>query len=83
LIVENCWKLLITHVHIEASTGRATAKVTLVICPAWDLIFLGFSEGWKSHAGSKSANTNPSRSITTPACTWIGLEKTGASHTNV
>ena len=30
-MAQNSWKLLITHVHIEASTGPAEAKVTEVM----------------------------------------------------
>jgi hypothetical protein len=35
------------------------------------------------HHESKSANTNPSRSSTSPVCTPMGRENTGASYTNV
>jgi hypothetical protein len=35
------------------------------------------------HHGSKSANTNPSRSSTSPVRTPMGRENTGASYTNV
>ena len=35
------------------------------------------------YCGSKSANTNPSRSTTSPVRTAMGPENTGASYTNV
>jgi hypothetical protein len=46
-------------------------------------IFQSAASRSDGHCGTKSANTNPSRWITSPVRTAMGPENTGASYTNV